>query len=71
MSLIANLKERVCDHLLNDTLKLLMECSNSLRHTIKRNNKVGIDTDKDVYSWYSNDQTDLDLTKMTLSKPGR
>lgn len=64
-------KEKI-NHSLDDTLKLLAECSNALLHTIKDNKKASIDnvTKKCTFGVQIIKRT-LTLTKMTLSKSGR
>lgn len=64
-------KEKV-NYFLDDTLKLLVECSNPLLNTIKQNKKASIDTmtKKCALSIQVIKQI-LTLTKMTLSKSGK
>ncbi|KAI9478413.1 MAG: hypothetical protein EXX96DRAFT_570806 [Benjaminiella poitrasii] len=64
-------KENV-NHSLDDTLKLLAECSNALLHIIKHNKKASIDTmsKKRILGVQVIKQT-LTLTKVTLSKSGK
>ncbi|KAL9540857.1 hypothetical protein MBANPS3_009446 [Mucor bainieri] len=64
-------KENV-NHSLDDTLKLLAECSNALLHIIKHNKKASIDTisRKCVFGIQVIKQT-LTLTKVSLSKSGK
>ncbi|KAL7317081.1 hypothetical protein PS15m_003481 [Mucor circinelloides] len=64
-------KENV-GHSLDDTLKLLAECSSALLHIIKHDKKAGIDTiiKKCTFGVQVINKT-LTLTKVTLSKTGK
>ncbi|OBZ84462.1 hypothetical protein A0J61_07484 [Choanephora cucurbitarum] len=64
-------KENV-NHSLDDTLKLLAECSGALLYIIKQNKKAGIDTmtKKSTFGIQVIKKT-LTLTKVTLSKTGK
>ena len=64
-------KENV-NHSLDDTLKLLAECSSALLHVIKHNKKASIDTitKKCTFGVQVIKQT-LTLTKVSLSKSGK
>lgn len=64
-------KENV-SHSLDDTLKLLAECSSALLHIIKHNKKAGIDTIiKKCTLGVQVIKKTLALTKVTLSKTGK
>ncbi|GAA5805934.1 hypothetical protein HPULCUR_011460 [Helicostylum pulchrum] len=65
-------EKEMVNHSLDDTLKLLVECSNSLLNTIKQNKNASIDsiTKKCAFGVQVIKQT-LTLTKMTLSKSGK
>ncbi|CEP16440.1 hypothetical protein [Parasitella parasitica] len=65
-------EKEMVNHSLDDTLKLLVECSNSLLYTIKQNKNASIDsiTKKCTFGVQVIKQT-LTLTKMTLSKSGK
>lgn len=64
-------REKV-NHSLDDTLKLLVECSNSLLGTIKQNKTASIDTmTKKCSLGIQVIKQTLTLTKMTLSKSGK
>ncbi|KAI7879532.1 uncharacterized protein EV154DRAFT_52000 [Mucor mucedo] len=65
-------EKEVVNHSLDDTLKLLVECSNSLLNTIKQNKNASIEsiTKKCAFGVQVIKQT-LTLTKMTLSKSGK
>lgn len=64
-------KEKV-NYFLDDTLKLLVECSNPLLNTIKQNKKASIDTmTKKCALGIQVIKQILTLTKMTLSKSGK